>query len=57
MVAKDVPDYALIVGNPSRQIGWICECGNRVFFEEAPMTVCDVCRREYVKEDGRVRQK
>ncbi len=27
---RDVPDYALVVGNPARQIGWVCECGARL---------------------------
>jgi UDP-2-acetamido-3-amino-2,3-dideoxy-glucuronate N-acetyltransferase len=27
VVAKDVPDYALVQGNPARQAGWICPCG------------------------------
>jgi acyl-[acyl carrier protein]--UDP-N-acetylglucosamine O-acyltransferase len=26
----DVPDYALVVGNPARQIGWMCTCGERI---------------------------
>ena len=30
VVNKNVPDYALVVGNPVRQIGWVCECGERL---------------------------
>jgi UDP-2-acetamido-3-amino-2,3-dideoxy-glucuronate N-acetyltransferase len=30
VVTKDVPDYALVVGNPARQIGWMCECGEKL---------------------------
>jgi UDP-2-acetamido-3-amino-2,3-dideoxy-glucuronate N-acetyltransferase len=30
VVTKDVPDYALVVGNPARRIGWICQCGIRL---------------------------
>lgn len=30
VVTKDIPDYALVVGNPSRIIGYVCECGNRL---------------------------
>lgn len=29
VVTKDVPEYALVVGNPARQIGYVCACGNR----------------------------
>lgn len=31
VVVKDVPPYALVVGNPARQIGYVCKCGERVF--------------------------
>jgi UDP-2-acetamido-3-amino-2,3-dideoxy-glucuronate N-acetyltransferase len=30
IVNKNVPDYAIVVGNPPRQIGWACECGERL---------------------------
>ncbi len=30
VVIRDVPDHALVVGNPARQIGWVCECGSRL---------------------------
>lgn len=30
VVTKDIPDYALVVGNPARQIGWMCACGERL---------------------------
>ena len=30
VVTRDVPDYALVVGNPARQIGWVCKCGNKL---------------------------
>ena len=30
IVTKNVPDYALVVGNPARQISWVCECGERL---------------------------
>jgi UDP-2-acetamido-3-amino-2,3-dideoxy-glucuronate N-acetyltransferase len=39
VVTKDVPDHALMVGNPARQIGWMCECGEKL---NAAKT-CSVC--------------
>lgn len=30
VVTKDVPSHALVVGNPARQIGWVCECGHKL---------------------------
>jgi UDP-2-acetamido-3-amino-2,3-dideoxy-glucuronate N-acetyltransferase len=49
LVNKDVPDYALIVGNPGKQTGWACECGERL----ADNLLCTVCGKKYTKtEDG-----
>jgi UDP-2-acetamido-3-amino-2,3-dideoxy-glucuronate N-acetyltransferase len=45
VVTENVPDHALVVGNPARQIGWVCECGtklNRNF-------VCETCEKEYTQ--------
>ena len=42
---RDVPDYALIVGNPGRQIGWICECGERLDDD----LKCGECGKKYKK--------
>ena len=43
VVTKDVPDYALVVGNPSRQIGWVCRCGHKL----DENFVCPICKTEY----------
>ena len=45
-VTKDVPDYALIYGNPARQQGWLCECGIKLE-DFADKTVCQACGRQY----------
>lgn len=39
VVTHDVPAYALVVGNPARQIGWVCKNGRRV----ENLTTCEVC--------------
>lgn len=49
VVAKDVKDYALMVGVPARQIGWVCECGKRL----GETLKCD-CGRSYHIESGDV---
>ena len=46
VVTKDVPDYALFVGTPARFAGWICECGNKLKFEDNK-SKCNTCEREY----------
>lgn len=52
VVTKDVKDYALMVGVPARQIGWVCECGKRL----DDGLRCD-CGRCYVLEDGSLKGK
>lgn len=53
VVTKDVPDYALVVGNPARQIGWVCECGTRL---EDSLS-CGACGKKYKKdENGHIRK-
>lgn len=44
VVTKDVPAHALVVGNPSRQIGWVCRCGKRL-----EVAVCPDCGFELPK--------
>ncbi len=47
VVTKDVPDYALMLGVPAEQKGWVCECGKRLYFE-GDTTTCE-CGRYYKK--------
>jgi UDP-2-acetamido-3-amino-2,3-dideoxy-glucuronate N-acetyltransferase len=50
VVLKDVPDFALVVGNPGRIIGWMCQCGHRIVFDTAGETgTCSVCNQKYQK--------
>lgn len=42
VVTRDVPAHALVVGNPARQIGWVCKCGYRLD-EDGRCPSCDVC--------------
>jgi UDP-2-acetamido-3-amino-2,3-dideoxy-glucuronate N-acetyltransferase len=46
VVTKDIPDYALVVGNPSKIIGYVCECGNRLEKNDDKY-VCKSCNKEY----------
>ena len=41
VVTKEVPDYALMVGNPSKNIGWISEYGERLNFDSSGIAICD----------------
>jgi UDP-2-acetamido-3-amino-2,3-dideoxy-glucuronate N-acetyltransferase len=48
VVLKDVPDYALMVGNPAVRKGWMCACGNQLAFH-GNKAVCKACNRNYEK--------
>jgi len=52
VVTRDAPDYALMVGNPARRIGWMCHCGVRLV-DQGESVACRVCKREYVFQSGR----
>jgi len=47
VVTKDVPDYALVVGNPARITGWMCHCGIRLNFNNTKEPTCTACGKEY----------
>jgi UDP-2-acetamido-3-amino-2,3-dideoxy-glucuronate N-acetyltransferase len=47
VVVKEVKPYALVVGNPSRQIGWISEYGHRLNFDENGIAVCPESKEKY----------
>ena len=50
VVTKDVPDYALVVGNPARVVGWVCQCGVKLASgATSPASArCASCGAEYV---------
>ena len=49
IITKDVPDHALMVGSPARQIGWMCQCGERL----NDKFTCLSCEKQYrQKETG-----
>ncbi len=47
VVTKHVPDYALMVGNPARRIGWVSEYGAKLFFDENNHAVCSFSGDQY----------
>lgn len=52
VVTKDIPPYALVVGNPSRQIGWVSEYGHRLEFDAVGEAVCPESGQRYRLTDG-----
>jgi UDP-2-acetamido-3-amino-2,3-dideoxy-glucuronate N-acetyltransferase len=54
VVTKEVLPYALVVGNPARQVGWMSEFGHRLQFNEENIAVCPESKEKYKIENGRV---
>lgn len=54
VVIKNIPDYALVVGNPARQTGWMSEYGHKLKFNEEGRAVCFESKEEYRLEKGKV---
>ncbi len=56
VVTKAVSPYALVVGNPARQVGWMSEHGHRLEFDEQGRAVCEESGEQYALENGQVRK-
>jgi UDP-2-acetamido-3-amino-2,3-dideoxy-glucuronate N-acetyltransferase len=56
VVTKNVPPYALLVGNPARQTGWMSEYGHRLNFDENGLAVCPESGQEYRIEENSVKR-
>ena len=54
VVTKDVPDYALIVGNPARQVGWMSEQGAKLEFDIDGIAICAIEGEKYELKNGKV---
>lgn len=56
VVTKEVPAYALVVGNPARQIGWMSAFGHRLTFNEQGYASCPESNEKYQLTDGKVQK-
>ncbi len=56
VVTKHIKPYALVVGNPARQIGWMSEYGHRLNFDENGMAVCPESNQKYQLESNQVKR-
>ena len=48
VITKNIPNYALVVGNPARQIGWVSEFGNRLNFNNTGVAFCNESNQRYL---------
>ena len=54
VVTKHVPDYALVIGNPARQTGWMSEYGHKLHFDQQGRATCPESEEKYQLENGKV---
>ena len=54
VVTKTVPAYALVVGNPAKQVGWMSEFGHRLEFNENHIAICLESSEKYQLKDNKV---
>ncbi len=54
VVTKNVPDYALVIGNPAKQTGWMSEYGHKLSFEKNGLATCPESQEKYQLKEGRV---
>jgi UDP-2-acetamido-3-amino-2,3-dideoxy-glucuronate N-acetyltransferase len=54
VVTKDVPDYALVYGNPGKVMGWVCQCAVEIAFR-TDKAICKACGKKYKKDRTGVR--
>lgn len=51
VVTKDIPDYALVVGNPARIVGWYSEAGQKLKFDDKGFAFCEKSNKKYFKDE------
>ncbi|MFK7921371.1 MAG: acyltransferase [Bacteroidia bacterium] len=56
VITKDVPAYALMVGNPARQLGWMSEFGHRLNFDQDNVAECPESKQQYQLTEGKVKR-
>ena len=54
VVTKNVPDYALLVGNPAKQIGWMSEYGHKLSFNTEGIATCEESQQVYKLENNKL---
>jgi UDP-2-acetamido-3-amino-2,3-dideoxy-glucuronate N-acetyltransferase len=56
VIIRNVPPYAMMVGNPARQIGWISKTGEKLLFDDSGKAWCEVEKKMYVLRNGNVEE-
>ena len=56
VVTKNVPNYALVIGNPAKQTGWMSEYGHKLNFDKKGEAVCPESGEKYLLKEGKVKK-
>ena len=56
VVTKHIPDYALVIGNPAKQVGWMSEYGHQLKFDTNGIATCEESNEKYQLKDGIVKK-
>ncbi len=56
VVTKDIPDFALVVGNPARIVGWMSEAGKKLVFDKDGIAWCSKAKKKYKLENNLVKE-
>ncbi len=72
VVTKDIPDFALVMGNPAKVTGWVCKCGVKLVFHDngnslinadtadpnkaGNIAICSICGNRYIRIGNRVKE-
>lgn len=56
VITKEVAPYALVVGNPAKQIGWVSEYGHRLHFDKNGAAICPESKEEYILKNNEVKK-
>lgn len=56
VVTKDIPDYALVVGNPARVVGWVSEAGKKLMFDKDGLAFCEKSSKKYKLGNNKVEE-
>jgi UDP-2-acetamido-3-amino-2,3-dideoxy-glucuronate N-acetyltransferase len=54
IVTKDIPDYALVIGNPGRVVGWVSEAGKKLEFDIEGIAFCEKSNKKYKLKNNKV---
>lgn len=56
VVTHDVPSYALVIGNPARIKYYVCECSEKLNFDNSSQYTCQKCGKKYIMDNGEVKR-